>query len=118
MKGLVCHTPRAALFLSSLLTFTLANADCPPLSSELLNELVKKSGSKRLVFFSTWCSECKDHVKRVPSAGTLFIAAFDKAERAEAALRKLGRTEPCYVDNGLTKKFGINVVPAEKIVEP
>lgn len=104
----------ASLFFVAFLPLN-ALADCPKLSLAQLKELTATKGAKHLVFFSTWCSSCKEHLLKEDKPGTIFIAAFDTPERASAVIQKLNIKQPCYFDDGLTNYFGIKVVPAERV---
>lgn len=90
-------------------------AACTELSPALLDEIVKKEGEKKLVFFSSWCSTCKDHLRPDAPQNTMFIGVFDKVERAQSALNKFVPGRKCYFDSGVAKKLGVKVVPAERV---
>ena len=81
------------------------------LSAERFSALVKNSSARKLVFFSSWCSDCKAHLLQA-DAQSIFIASFDTQERATATLQTFKLTQECYVDSQrLAKAIGINTVP-------
>ncbi len=109
----------AALVVTSFCVSWVAHAGCLPLTFEKAQEMAREKGSFEIVFFASWCSSCQHHLQEPPSEKErIFVAAFDKAERAERVLKKFQPGETCYLDEGLTSKLGINTLPAKHILKP
>lgn len=90
----------------------LARADvCPKLSSSALSGLVKERGPLKLIFFASWCGECLHHIRATHTKNTLLIATFDEKDAVEQVIQKLRPNAPCYLDDGVAEKLGINGVP-------
>lgn len=120
-----------SIFFLSILSFslsqfgfaqvgTVASLDCPPITVAELKKLVSQSPTQRLrlVFFSSWCSDCAGHLKKIkPSDSLVVIGAFDKRERIEKVVTHLKLSQPCYTDAGVGKLLKVTVVPAERVVD-
>jgi hypothetical protein len=53
-------------------------------------------------------------LKEHPNASqTLIVAAFDKFEKVDGTLTRLGIRMPCYLDEGLTRFLKVKSVPTE-----
>lgn len=87
---------------------------CPPITPEKLQKIIELEHQKKIIFFSSWCLDCLAHLKKADVKKDIFVAAFDKPERAAATLEKLRIIpERCFFDSGLTKKYMIKKVPSE-----
>lgn len=71
-----------------------------------------------LVFFSTWCSDCKDEILKLNKENMankkyLLINTFDSLGRGEESLRKMGVNIPCFYDsdNSISEKYHVSFVP-------
>lgn len=94
----------------------LAANSCPAATPAQLNELIANAKPRKLIFFSSWCSDCLVHLNAPETRddSIVFIASFDKPGRAEKTLDKLGlQVKHCLYDNGITKLYGIKKVPTE-----
>lgn len=92
----------------------LAGNSCPPTDVKALQQLIATHKPKKLMFFSSWCSDCLSHLKSSEAEGVILVAAFDKQQKAEKTLDKLKiRARVCVFDNGLARHYGIKTVPAE-----
>jgi hypothetical protein len=92
---------------------------CPPLDRVALKKQLQITPKIRLVFFSTWCADCLDHLRGMaknPKSNDLAIAVFDSQNKVESSLTKMKLIVPCAMDDGLASKLGVKIVPAEKIV--
>ena len=88
---------------------------CPPLTPSGLEQMARKSGELRLIFFASWCGECQKNLTTSQPPGTLFIAAFDERQAAEKVANKMGLSSPCYLDDGVAEKLEINGVPSVRV---
>ena len=94
----------------------LAHAEiCPKISPSALATLVKERGPLKLIFFASWCGECMHHIRATQPKNTLLIATFDEKDAVEPVIQKFGPNAPCYFDDGVAAKLGVNSVP--KIVQ-
>lgn len=91
---------------------------CMPLTPSGLAKLIETQRERTLqvVFFSSWCSDCAAHLKALKNTNEILIGAFDKRERIEKVVGKLGLKNPCYMDSGITARLGIKVVPASRLL--
>ena len=90
----------------------LAHAEvCPKLSPSALSGLVKERGPLKLIFFASWCGECLHHMRATQTKNTLLIATFDEKDAVEQVIQKLRPNAPCYLDDGVAAKLGVNGVP-------
>lgn len=88
-----------------------------PLTSSNLRELASVRDETTLVFFASWCSDCKRSLLQPRPAGSVAIATFDEKDAAEAVIAALGVQLPCYLDDGVAADFGVKSVPATKVVD-
>lgn len=98
----------------------VASVTCPPMTTAGLEKRLSSGASEsiRLVFFSSWCSDCAVHLKRLkPSDEAIIIGIFDKRERIERAVSRLNLTQPCFTDAGVGKFLNVTVVPTERTVD-
>ena len=84
---------------------------CPKLSPSALSGLVKERGPLKLIFFASWCGECLHHMQAKQTKNTLLIATFDEKDAVEQVIQKLRPNAPCYLDDGVAAKLGVNGVP-------
>jgi hypothetical protein len=75
---------------------------------------------KHIIFFSTWCSDCKEKLlelkkKEELSKEYLLVNSFDQKGHGEKALEYLKISLPCFYDpnNLIAKEYNIFVVPGE-----
>jgi hypothetical protein len=92
--------------------------NCPPLDKKKLKEMVEESEGKKvdLVFFSSWCSDCGNHLKKLEGPGKVLVGTFDKQPRIEKLVGKLKLPNRCFTDSGVAKKLKVTTVPAERSV--
>jgi hypothetical protein len=81
------------------------------LSPSALSGLVKERGPLKLIFFASWCGECLHHMQAKQTKNTLLIATFDEKDAVEQVIQKLRPNAPCYLDDGVAAKLGVNGVP-------
>ncbi len=99
--------------LAGILMAGQATAACPPLSRDGLAQLLAKRPIRKLVFFASWCGECRSHIVAADPKTDVLIAAFDEQKAAERVLARLELNVTCFTDQGLTSAFGVRSVPYE-----
>ena len=100
-------------------------AVCESFSKEDFDKLIKKEAPVTLVFFSSWCSDCKDELleikkKKQDKINYILVNTFDSPGKGEKALNSLGINYFCIYDKDrmLAKKYKIDSVPIKiKIAE-
>ncbi len=125
----VCRQLSYLLFSSTLFGLCLvpqsgtaqagSKVSCPPIDLAGLRKLVNERPKKELhlVFFSSWCSDCAIHLKKInPSDDVLVIGTFDKRKRIEKAVARLKLSQKCFTDAGVGKQLNVTVVPADRTV--
>ncbi len=94
-------------------------SSCQPLTDEILHK-IETDGPKpiRLIFFSSWCSCCKDRIVADYPEKTYLIGVFDSDENIQRAYQHQPAKYPCYFDHGLAeKKYNIRFLPEERILK-
>lgn len=78
----------------------------------------RRAGAEKLIFFASWCPQCRDHLRALkPEARVLIVASFDERQAADEALAwlKLSRLPCIYdVDNRIARWQGVQSVPASR----
>jgi len=110
--------PLLILLFSAFTSAQAFGKTCTPLTPSGLAKLIETQRDRTLqvVFFSSWCSDCAVHLKSLKNTDEILIGAFDKRERIEKVVGKLGLKNPCYMDSGITARLGIKVVPASRLL--
>ena len=96
-----------------------SKVSCPPIDIAGLSKLVHDHPNKslRLVFFSSWCSDCAVHLKKInQSNDVIVIGTFDKRPRIEKAISRLNLSQKCFTDAGVGKHLNVTVVPSDRTV--
>ncbi|MES2615752.1 MAG: hypothetical protein V4591_10085 [Bdellovibrionota bacterium] len=81
--------------------------------------LVKRHEPATLIFFSTWCADCKIEIEKIQKldnqSAFILVGEFDTIERINRNLSKMKTATDCYFDESgeIRKKFGVKVVPTE-----
>lgn len=70
-----------------------------------------------VVFFASWCAECREHLEKAKAPNAIVVATFDEKDAAEKVVAKLGVKAPCFVDDGLAKELGVKSVPATLVLD-
>ena len=109
--------------LAFLIFFTfhgalLASPSCPPSDVKALDFAVKKYTPKKIIFFASWCKNCKDHLTNANLSSSIFVAAFDERTRAENVMNaffKDNDTVICLWDaeQTIVKKYKVKGLPFE-----
>jgi hypothetical protein len=99
-----------------------AGVVCPPLDRAALRSRLARGDNGenvKLVFFSTWCSDCTAHLRGIEGQqGAIAVATFDTREKVEKTLSRMKIHVNCAMDDGLAKELGVKVVPADRILTP
>lgn len=108
----------AALLLATATATSAKPAPtCPPMSLAALEGSLKGKGETKVVFFASWCATCKDSLEKSYPDGTVFVAAFDERDAAEAVASRYKLAHVCYTDEGsIAKGLGVTGLPAVKDV--
>ena len=104
-------------FLFSKSVFAL----CPSLDSQGLRRYLSEHPSvQKILFFSTWCSDCRVKIlglKKDPlsSQKYLLIDVFDTPQRAQKVFEKIDLGVPCFYDRdkSILKEYHVTFVPYE-----
>ncbi|WGL60115.1 redoxin domain-containing protein [Pigmentibacter sp. JX0631] len=106
-----------------LLSFVFTNqiiAQCKEFEEKNFDFLLNSESKIELIFFSSWCSDCKDDLlklskeQKILKNKIVIINTFDRIENANKALKALNVDFDCYFDKNrvLTKKYNIKTVPS------
>lgn len=128
LKNAMGHTLRwlIVMCISFSAKSQLSNADapkviqpkCPPLDRKGLLKIISEAPSKKaeLVFFSSWCSDCAVHLKKVSQPEKIIVGTFDKQDRIEKTITKMNIHNRCFMDAGIAKVLKVSTVPTERVV--
>lgn len=119
IKFIICF------YFSLFLNFNAVFAECKKINEAEFNSLLQEKKPIELIFFSSWCSDCKDDLIKLADStnilknNIIIINTFDRPEKGYLALKVLNIDYPCYFDNDkkLTKKYNIKSVPAHIIIK-
>ena len=107
------------IFLLSFIIIYPVFAECKEFQEKDFDLLLKKESKVELIFFSSWCSDCKDDLLKMEKEQkklknkVVIINTFDRIESANKALKALKVDFDCYFDKSrvLTNKYKIKSVP-------
>lgn len=112
------------LFLSFFIYSDPILAECQTISSKAFEKLIHKKSPVFLVFFSSWCSDCKDELlglkkKERMEKNYILVNTFDSPGKGEKVLKNLGINYLCIYDKNreLAKKYRIDFVPKSLLVQ-
>lgn len=95
-----------------IIPFALAAAAvCTPTTPSQLHKLVANADATELVFFASWCGDCRSHLTKPHHGATLLVAAFDEKPLAEKTLDALKVATRCVFDVGIAEHYGVKFVP-------
>lgn len=111
------------LFLSlSVYSFPVF-ALCDIISSVDFEKLIHKKSPVTLIFFSSWCSDCKDELlefkkKKQMKENYILVNTFDSPGKGEKTLKSLEINDLCIYDkkNELAKKFHVDSIPKNFLI--
>ena len=83
-----------------------------------LRHHMRQVQAQRVVFFSSWCSGCREHVLQGGPGGTLLLGTFDAPARLTAALQRLLPLGHCRLDAGVARALHVDAVPAVRWLQP
>lgn len=100
----------------NLLSASSALACAPMDKSQLQQRLIEKP-AEQLVFFASWCSSCKEHMREDWAAKSYFLAVFDEQAAAEKAFRAFvgeKNLDRCIwdKDGSIAAFYGVKSLPA------
>ena len=82
--------------------------------------LINNPSIKEIIFFSTWCSDCKDKILLLKNdyfanKKYVLINIFDTQERAENVIKNMNINIPCFhdVNKTISKEYNVSFVPYE-----
>ncbi len=105
--------------LSSLFYSINTFAVCKDNEADEFQKFIDSQGpSPTLIFFSTWCSDCKKELEKIQKEkmkNYILINSFDKKGNGDKILKKMELNYPCFFDteNKIAKKYNVKNVPAE-----
>ncbi len=105
--------------------FLPAKAECKKVEDTEFNSMLQHNKPLELVFFSSWCGDCKDHLENLAKlqnkikSKIIIINTFDRIENGNKALKELKIELPCYFDKDkvIANKFNVKSVPAHVKIE-
>lgn len=103
--------------MAPLLVAALAVA-CPELASADLQQHLRQDGDTKIVFFASWCSDCRENLGKEQPPGTLFVAAFDERAAAEKVMTRFRPGATCFTSDALAERFGVKSLPSVVTVGP
>jgi thiol-disulfide isomerase/thioredoxin len=103
--------------MAALMAMALAAA-CPTLAPAQLKDHLRPEGDTKLVFFASWCSDCRESLGKEQPPGTLFIAAFDEREAAEKVIARFRPDATCFTSDAIAEQFRVKSLPAVVTVGP
>ncbi len=104
-----------SFFLGGCLTTLIKGQEeisrCPALTDSDYQKWL--SQKKTLIFFASWCGECKEKIAASLPDHDLLIGILDSHANIERAYLSTGTVTPCYFDEGgrLRQKFDIKGLP-------
>jgi thiol-disulfide isomerase/thioredoxin len=98
---------------------------CPPTNIyDFKTFLAKNPTIENILFFSTWCADCKDELIKLKDKidadkKYILVNEFDAKGRAEKSLQNLNINLPCFYDEdkSIALEYQVKYVPT-KIVLP
>ena len=101
----------AALFILS--SHALGAPECEITTPEALKSYVHKSGTKRIIFFASWCADCKNSIQTA-SHDTVLVGVFDTKERIDRVYRSLKKPNTkCFLDldDRIARRYEVKGLP-------
>ncbi|KAB8033301.1 TlpA family protein disulfide reductase [Fluviispira multicolorata] len=108
------------LFILFFLKYSvLAYAKCIVGDDKDIAHLVEKKAKVKLVFFSTWCADCKDELEKIKKEKStkeqvILINIFDPEKKADNVLKKFSlESYSCFIDTSkkIREKYKVTTVP-------
>lgn len=103
---------------------------CQNTSSKEFDKFIKSEKQPlRVIFFSTWCSDCKDELLKLkeeklfnahPNEKEILVNTFDTKGNADRVLKNLGIEKFCFYDNKneIAKEYKVQTVPVSLNIRP
>ena len=102
---------RLLFFLGLVFSYSALSMDCKEADWKLVNELQKGKGATDVVFFASWCSSCKEHLKKEYKENVIFISLFDEKKDSERVLKHFKPNATCYFSVEIEKELKIKSLP-------
>lgn len=103
--------------MSILIAMALATT-CPVVTPKDLPQYLRRTGDTKIVFFASWCADCRDSLAVSHPDGTLFISAFDEKAAAEKVINRFRPSAACFTGDGIAEHYRIKYLPAVITVGP
>ena len=91
--------------------------ECKEASWSNIKEWQKGKGSTEVVFFASWCSSCKDHLRQDFKGNVIFISIFDERSDSERVLNFFKPSATCYFSKEIDKELKIKSLPKTLIFD-
>jgi hypothetical protein len=85
--------------------------ECKEASWSNIKDWQKGKGSTDVVFFASWCSSCKDQLKKDHKGNVIFISIFDEKSDSERVLNFFRPEATCYFSKEIEKELKIKSLP-------
>lgn len=108
----------AFLIVATVNGVLLASPHCPPADVKTLDQAIKEYSPKKIIFFASWCKNCKEHLMKANISSSIFVAAFDEQSRAEKVMNTFFKDNDqvkCLwdVEKTIVKKYNVKGLPFE-----
>lgn len=103
--------------IAATLTLAMA-ASCPPLQLEQLGQHLRPKSETQIVFFASWCGDCRVSLSKSYPDGTLFVAAFDDPSAAAQVIARFRPGATCFTSDGIAEHYGVKALPHSIILAP
>ena len=90
---------------------TSLSMECKEADWNRVKELQKGNGPTDVVFFASWCSSCKEHLKTEYKTNVIFISLFDEKNDSERVLKHFKPNATCYFSDDIEKELKIKSLP-------
>ena len=102
---------RFILLLGLVFSSSALSMECKEADWKLVKELQKGKGPTDVVFFASWCSSCKEHLKTDYKENVIFISLFDEKIASERVLKHFKPNATCYFSVEIEKELKIKSLP-------
>lgn len=97
---------------SSRTSLPLGRCEVPVRSVAELRRHMQQTRTNRVLFFASWCGDCRAHVVAAGPQRTLLVGTFDAPGPLTAALQRVQPRAPCRLNGGVAEALGVTAVPA------
>lgn len=103
--------------LLASLAFAVA-ASCPPLALAELSQHLRSQADTQIVFFASWCGDCRANLSKPYPDSTLFVAAFDEPDAAAQVIERFRPGAKCFTSRGIAEHYGVKSLPHSIMLAP